>query len=121
MSNTLNSLCLLTGSLSRGFAVSPQCVSAANIRVDSHVRGLNVVMFLKQKLSWLLSFLGHFFLLPSVWSRRLSPAQDPVQPQQLSCLGGTQPLNSPPVRVSVSPGQGHGLEYVLIVPLVLPA
>lgn len=38
--------------LSRGFAIIPQCLLAANIRVDSRVCSLNVVMFLKQKLSW---------------------------------------------------------------------
>lgn len=37
MLNTSNDLCLLKGSLSRGFAAIPQCVSAANIRVDSRV------------------------------------------------------------------------------------
>lgn len=100
MSNTLNSLCLLTGSLSRGFTVSPQSVSAANIRVDSHVCGLNVVMFLKQKLSWLLFFLGHFFLLPSVWSKWLSPAQDQPSPAIAAFLLGGNTASE------LSPSQG---------------
>lgn len=52
MLNTLNDVCLLIGSLSRGFTVMPQCVSAASFRVDSCVCSLNVALFLKQKLSW---------------------------------------------------------------------
>lgn len=52
MLNTLNDVCLLIGSLSRGFAVMPQCVSAASFRVDNCVCSLNVALFLKQKLFW---------------------------------------------------------------------
>lgn len=72
--------------LSRDFAIILQCVSAASIRVDSRVCSLNVVMFLKQKLSWWLFFLGHFFPLPSVRSRWLSPSRDLRSPATAAFL-----------------------------------